>query len=608
MPLDAVLLPRSSSSGNSYSSASAVVAQPELVAFILSYQCGVKEKLHVVFGTYRAMLEKMHYHHHPDLAQLVDPPLFRGYVLSRLVEDGEVADALDILRYFGPNECILPERMPPNRAYTLDNAARHRSLPLLVALHERDFGFCSARAMNSAADHGDLHIVRFLHDYRDEGCTHQAFELAIKHRQVRVLEFLRAHRPGDEFRADDAVARNQVPRRRRQVPRATSAHAVLTQPDLVESITVYQVGTTYVLRDIFTTHVEKLQQVQYRHNPELRQLVDPLLLRGYILCRLLEDGDVSGAIAILQAYSPADVQMPAYLSPARRRTMDNAVRARSLPVLVCLHERSFGECSVDAMDTAAANGDLEIVQYLHEQRIEGCSRRAFKLAKKNRHMEVLAFLRTHRPQDEFVDAPACAVIVLTSPELLDLIFSYQSGIEYGLNHVFKIYLDKLEAIQYTHHPAYCRLVDPRYLRGYILCRLLDEGDHAMAMVLLQSYPHGEIIIMEGLPFNLRQTMDHAARAGNLPLLRLLHERNLGYCSKHAMDGAAQNGDLKIVKFLHRYRTEGCSRRAFKKAKKHPPVLAFLTTYRPHEKNTPTPEAYGRVLCNTMKRPCKWFIA
>ncbi|OQR82302.1 hypothetical protein ACHHYP_16248 [Achlya hypogyna] len=142
----------------------------------------------------------------------------------------------------------------------------------------------------------------------------------------------------------------------------------------------------------------------------------------------------------------------------------------------------------------------------------------------------------------------------------------------------------LEKVSYENHPELCQLVDRRYLRGYVLSRLVQEGRVDLALDLLRAYSKGDVLLPDRMSIvsNLKDTMDNASRARSLPLLQQLHERNIGFCSVLAMDIAAANGDLPIVTFLHTHRTEGCSRRAFKKAKRHPAVLAFLKQNRPQD--------------------------
>ncbi|EQC34961.1 hypothetical protein SDRG_07757 [Saprolegnia diclina VS20] len=184
-------------------------------------------------------------------------------------------------------------------------------------------------------------------------------------------------------------------------PQQTSpARDVLTQPDLRELILAYQYGVPCSLQHMFQLYYAKLDQMQYQAHPALKQMQDPLRMRGYLLCRLLEDNYCDLAHTFLDTFpDDDDIQIPKSISILTRNTIDNAVRARNLPLVKRLHARpAIGICSQLAMDAAAANGDLEIVQFLHVHRSEGCSRVAFKKAKK--HPAVLTFLKANRPQDE----------------------------------------------------------------------------------------------------------------------------------------------------------------------------------------------------------------
>ncbi|GMF29523.1 unnamed protein product [Phytophthora fragariaefolia] len=72
-------------------------------------------------------------------------------------------------------------------------------------------------------------------------------------------------------------------------------------------------------------------------------------------------------------------------------------------------------------------------------------------------------------------------------------------------------------------------------------------------------------------------MNLAAERGRLDIVRFLHENRLEGCTTRAMDGAARNGHLNVVKFLHENRTEGCTTNAMDGAARngHFEVLRFL---------------------------------
>ncbi|EQC30258.1 hypothetical protein SDRG_12108 [Saprolegnia diclina VS20] len=184
------------------------------------------------------------------------------------------------------------------------------------------------------------------------------------------------------------------------MPQCNVARDVLTQPDLRNLILAYQDGVPCSLQAMFQLYYAKLEKVQYHIHPELNQMQDPLYMRGYLLCRLLQDDHCDVAHTFLNTFSnDDDIKLPSRVSLLVRNTIDNAARARNLSIVKRLHARpAIGICSQLAMDIAAANGDLDIVQFLHQHRTEGCSRLAFKKAKK--HKAVLAFLKANRPQDE----------------------------------------------------------------------------------------------------------------------------------------------------------------------------------------------------------------
>lgn len=84
--------------------------------------------------------------------------------------------------------------------------------------------------------------------------------------------------------------------------------------------------------------------------------------------------------------------------------------------------------------------------------------------------------------------------------------------------------------------------------------------------------------MESVP----NTMDKAARAGNLELVQYLHTLHAEGSANSAMDEAAAGGHLHIVRWLHENRSEGCTIRAMDEAASngHMDVLQWL-----HENRT-----------------------
>lgn len=72
-------------------------------------------------------------------------------------------------------------------------------------------------------------------------------------------------------------------------------------------------------------------------------------------------------------------------------------------------------------------------------------------------------------------------------------------------------------------------------------------------------------------------MGTAASAGNLELVRFLHDHGNEGCTAEAMDSAASNGHLEVVQFLHANRQEGCTYAAKTRALQngHLEVLRFL---------------------------------
>ena len=76
----------------------------------------------------------------------------------------------------------------------------------------------------------------------------------------------------------------------------------------------------------------------------------------------------------------------------------------------------------------------------------------------------------------------------------------------------------------------------------------DAGDLALVRWLHEHLPEG----------CTTAAMDGAADNGHLAVVRWLHEHRTEGCTTYAMDGAAMNGHLEVVRWLHEHRKEGCT--------------------------------------------------
>ncbi|EQC30241.1 hypothetical protein SDRG_12091 [Saprolegnia diclina VS20] len=198
-------------------------------------------------------------------------------------------------------------------------------------------------------------------------------------------------------------------------------------------------------------------------------------------------------------------------------------------------------------------------------------------------------------QPRIVGGPGLAV--LTDPDLFTLVASYQDGLPNSLVHEFRRYNERLERLFYKSQPNLRARTSPALFRGYVLVKLLKEGDVDFALQLLRMCPTNALLLIPHRGVKYPVTMDHAVRARSLPLLASLHERELGTCTRDAMDIAAANGDLEIVQFLHEHRSEGCSSDAFLFAAKrgHTDVVTFLREYRPADEDVMPLQPHGRAI-------------
>lgn len=78
-----------------------------------------------------------------------------------------------------------------------------------------------------------------------------------------------------------------------------------------------------------------------------------------------------------------------------------------------------------------------------------------------------------------------------------------------------------------------------------------------------------------------RAMDGAARNGHLEVVKFLHENRPEGCTTSAMDGAARNGHFEVIRFLHEHRREGCATTAMDGAARfnRMDIIEFLRTHR-----------------------------
>ncbi|EQC34330.1 hypothetical protein SDRG_08103 [Saprolegnia diclina VS20] len=152
-----------------------VLTLPSLATIIFAYQgTGVSTSLALAFQKHKTVLRQLF-----SRPTNVHVEIFRGYVLCKLIAAKEVQLALELLAAFPERDMLA---LPPTNkkyVYTIDNAVRLQSVPLLTKLLERDFGKSSKAAMDAAATDGNLVMVQLLHEYRDDGCTYNAHVLAM---------------------------------------------------------------------------------------------------------------------------------------------------------------------------------------------------------------------------------------------------------------------------------------------------------------------------------------------------------------------------------------------------------------------------------------------
>ncbi|EQC37077.1 hypothetical protein SDRG_05304 [Saprolegnia diclina VS20] len=178
-----------------------------------------------------------------------------------------------------------------------------------------------------------------------------------------------------------------------------------------------------------------------------------------------------------------------------------------------------------------------------------------------------------------------AMAVLTQPHLARCIFAYQSS---ALSMALALTFRRLKAAL-ARNPALV-VADGAPFRGYVLCKLVEARQTALALELLRCFSAPYALRLAAIDDASVYAIDNAVRTQNVELLRRLLERGFGKSSTAAMDTAAANGSVIMLKLLHEYRSDGCTKVAFQAASehRHTHALAFLRRYRPLDVNVQPP--------------------
>ncbi|EQC28834.1 hypothetical protein SDRG_13514 [Saprolegnia diclina VS20] len=189
-----------------------------------------------------------------------------------------------------------------------------------------------------------------------------------------------------------------------------------------------------------------------------------------------------------------------------------------------------------------------------------------------------------------------AIAVLTAPELISSIVSYQAGICASLHD----YVATFHATTYKTLPPIVYDV----ARSERRCLLHHAVATAKATTLVRAIVDWQPYWLSGLVIDtaaasgqlelLRffhiehptltgsyRALDRAAGHGHGSVVRFLHQFRSEGASVAAMDDAAANGHVNIVQFLHAHRGEGCTTAAIDRAASagHLQVVQFLLRHR-----------------------------
>ncbi|EFA81970.1 hypothetical protein PPL_05204 [Heterostelium album PN500] len=295
--------------------------------------------------------------------------------------------------------------------------------------------------------------------------------------------------------------------------------------------------------DFISLYIRSLETVAALGNLHLLQFLLPLLRPPIIerkidLKIVLTKAIKHGHLSIVQFLH--DQNIDNLFTP---ETMNFASSTGRLDIVKFLNENRSEGCTRDAMDSAAINGHLHIVKYLHFNRSEGCTTNAIDCVK---DLDTLVFLHNNRSEG----CTGLAIDFASRDGKFEVVQFLNENRSEGCSE------DAINmAANYSHFDIVNYLLDHR-----------QEGCNERALISTAKNGNLETLKKLRSKVNLfdgsQDILDRATSlAGNLPVVRYLHEHTLSGCSTAAMDVAVMYQNHDIVRFLHENRSEGCSKRA-----------------------------------------------
>ncbi|KAF1332575.1 Ankyrin repeat, partial [Globisporangium splendens] len=203
--------------------------------------------------------------------------------------------------------------------------------------------------------------------------------------------------------------------------------------------------------------------------------------------------------------------------------MKDAIRLRDLQLMDWIHAYFPHMTRKINANLQAKSGSLEVIKWCHEHQLK-FTKLAMAQAARFGHLEITRFLHEHRTE-------GCD--------------------NYAMDNAAR--LGNLEIVKFLHENR-------------------PDSASANAMDCAAEKRHFDVVqyLHKNNPAQQCTTvvMDHAAAAGRLDIVRMLHEERQEGCTTNAIDEAAWGGHLDVIQFLHEHRTEGCTPQAMEWAAFH----------------------------------------
>ncbi|OQR94491.1 hypothetical protein ACHHYP_01251 [Achlya hypogyna] len=594
--------------------ASAVLTNPGLMRTLVAYQDGFTEALRDIFfhAMYSTRVDSYGQYLYPGLPPQAAETLFlsseaydlrfpahvvivqhdllrleqifrcRPYLFTTdALRCALVAGAIPIVKY------LLQFDLPPgnSKERLLDLAIPHGNVLLLQQLAATGCPRGSARGVAAAAAHGNIDVVQHLHAQAHD-CS-LAMDAAAAHGHIELVHFLYSNDVYGSAALDNA---------------AMHGYADVVRYLLREGYDNTSAAWTVAAND---GHLDVLKLLHAHHAPHCSAAaLDYAAAEGHEhVVRFLHTERDEGATtdAIDGASGNGHASIVRFLLAHRaegwtHEALDDAAAGGHVAILRLLLERPTPAPTVRTVEKAAEHGHASALTLLLDAGV-AASDRAVRLAATHGHVVCLLELWAHRRRPWSVDVWGAALrhptalqfLAEHAPECVDLdALAAMAALPLVSARLLRNLVPGAVAV----NPRQCdvdvvALFPPHTwssvtMREAIaagnlpLVRYLHERCHdwccpADDSLLVAAACNNSIDVVAFLCTHCPSAQAteavwlQAARSGSLAVVRWLHEHSCHGATAAVMDVAAEAGALDVVRFLHRHREEGCTERAMRSA-------------------------------------------